>query len=92
MTESVQTIRTLPSELETQDWLVAYVAQLLEVDEDEIDVGTSFKRYGLDSSMTLGLISDLESWLECDLEPTLVYNYPTIKSLAKHVSTFQPKG
>ena len=91
MSESLQTTETLPSELETQDWLIAYVAQLLEVDEDEIDVATTFKRYGLDSSMTLGLISDLESWLECDLEPTLVYNYPTIESLAKHVSTFQSK-
>lgn len=92
MTESAQKTRKLPSELETQDWLVSYVAQLLEIDEDEIDVRTSLKRYGLDSSMTLGLISDLEAWLECDLEPTLVYNYSTIESLAKHISTFQPKG
>lgn len=75
------------SAVEIQNWLISYVAQLLEIESDEIDIAVSFNRYGMDSSMTLDMISDLEEWMECELEPTLVYNYPTIESLAERVSS-----
>ena len=31
------------------DWLVSYLADLLEIEPDEVDVKTTFARYGLDS-------------------------------------------
>ncbi len=82
-----------PSTTEIQNWLVAYLAKLLETTPKEIDIKTSFNRYGLDSYMTVGLIADLEAWLGCNLNPTVMYNYPTIESLARHLgNTFQAKG
>lgn len=69
-----------------QAWIVSYLAQLLEIDPDEINVTIPFDRYGLDSSVAVGLTGDLEDWLGRKLDPTLLYDYPTIQDLAQHLA------
>jgi acyl carrier protein len=76
-----------PSTDEIQNWLVSYLAKTIEVSPDEVDVKVPFEEYGLDSSMSVNLVSELEAWLEDTLDPTLVYGYPTIETLARHVSS-----
>lgn len=71
---------------EIQDWLVAYIANLLEISSEEIDVTIPFDRYGLDSSAAVGMTGDLEDWLGKEVEPILLYDYPTIEALAQHLS------
>ena len=83
--KSNQTIKQLPSQREIQNWIVNYVAELLEVQPNKIDVTIPFDRYRLDSSAAVGLTGDLEDWLERELDPTLLYDYPTIESLTKHL-------
>jgi acyl carrier protein len=78
-------LKKLPSKLELQTWIVNYVAELLEVEPSKIDVAIAFDRYGLDSSAAVGLAGDLEDWLERELDPTLLYDYPTIESLSEHL-------
>ncbi len=80
-------VKTPPSLEEIQAWLVSYLANLLNVKDEEVDVKIPFERYGLDSSAAVGLTGDLEDWLGSEIEPTLLYDYPTIESLAKHVSS-----
>jgi acyl carrier protein len=75
-----------PSLTEIENWLVAYMTKMMEVDEDEIDLSVPFDEYGLDSSMAVALIGDLEDWLGRDLDRTLIYDYPTLEKLAKKVS------
>ncbi|MEI2579695.1 acyl carrier protein [Scytonema sp. PRP1] len=70
---------------EIQNWLRTYVATQLQVGSKKVDITVPFDRYGLDSSTTVGMLADLEDWLGCQLAPTLVYDYPTIQSLAKHL-------
>lgn len=74
------------TQAEIQAWIVSYLAQLLEVNSDDIDIATPFDRYGLDSSAAVGMTGDLEDWLNIELEPTLVYDYPTIKALTQHLA------
>lgn len=74
------------STTEIQNWLVSYMAELMEVDRDEIDIKIPFDEYGLDSSMSVTMVGELEAWLGRTLEPTLIYDYPTLEKLAKHVS------
>ncbi|NJM71685.1 MAG: acyl carrier protein [Scytonema sp. RU_4_4] len=74
-----------PTEAKIQAWLVSYLAELLEIDSDEIDVTIPFDRYGLDSSALVGLTGDLEAWLGRELDPTLLYDYPTIDALVQHL-------
>lgn len=69
-----------------QDWIVAYVSDLLEIDPEEVDVTIPFDRYGLDSSAAVGMTGDLEDWLGKEVEPILLYDYPTIETLARHLS------
>lgn len=69
-----------------QVWLVSYLAEQLEINSNEIDVTIPFERYGLDSSAVVSLSGDLEEWLGCEIDPTLLYDYPTIKALARHLA------
>jgi acyl carrier protein len=68
-----------------QAWIAAYIADLLEVDVDKIDVTVPFKSYGLDSSAAIGMTGDLEDWLGQEIDPTVLYDYPTIKGLAQYL-------
>lgn len=80
-----QNVKPLPTQIEIQTWIVNYIAELLEVKPKKIDVTIPFDRYGLDSSAAVGLAGDLETWLERELDPTLLYDYPTIESLTQHL-------
>lgn len=75
-----------PQAAEIQAWIVSYLAELLEIDPDEVDATIPFDSYGLDSSAAVGMTGDLEDWLGCKLDPTLLYDYPTIEGLAHHLS------
>lgn len=76
----------LPTPEAIQTWIVAYVAELLAVEPEEVDPTVSFDRYGMDSSAAFALTGDLEEWLKCEIDPTDIYDYPTIESLSEHLS------
>ncbi len=75
-----------PTAAEIQAWIVSYLAELLEIEPDEVNITLPFDRYGLDSSVAVGLTGDLEDWLETKLDPTLLYDYPTIEGLSQHLA------
>ena len=78
--------KKLPTQKEIQNWIVNHIAELLEVNPNRIDVTSSFDRYGLDSAAAVALTGDLEDWLGTEIEPTLLFDYPTIERLAHHVA------
>jgi acyl carrier protein len=53
-----------PTATEIQAWIVSYLAQLLEINPDEVDTAIPFDQYGLDSSAAVGMTGDLEDWME----------------------------
>ncbi len=69
-----------------QTWIVEYISNLLEVDPKSIKLSLSFDRYGLDSSATIALTSDLSDWLNREIDPTITYDYPTIELLSTYLS------
>ena len=75
-----------PTTAEIETWLVSYLAELLEIEPDEVDGSIPFDRYGLDSSATISMTADLEEWLSFELEPMLFYDYPTIERLSQHLA------
>jgi len=75
-----------PTAADIKDWLVCYIVELLEIEPDEVDITIPFDRYGLDSSAVVGMTGDLEDWLEYEIDPTLIYDYPTIEALSTHLS------
>ena len=71
---------------EIEEWLVSYLSRLLGIDPDKVVTRISFSRYGLDSSASIALTSELGDWLGRELDPTVNYSYPTIAALAKHLA------
>lgn len=72
--------------VEIQNWLVSYLAELLVIEANKINLTIPFDRYGIDSSTAIGLTGDLEKWLGINLDPTLVYDYPSVEAFAHHVA------
>jgi acyl carrier protein len=66
-----------------EQWLIIYLSDLLDISQDEIDPQAPFDSYGLDSAAAVGMTGDLGDWLHADLEPTLLYEYPTIRKLTE---------
>lgn len=79
--------KEIPSITEIQDWLVVHMAEMVDISPDEVDVTMLFAEYGLDSAMTVGMIGELEIWLGCSLDPTLVYDYSSTELLSQHIGS-----
>jgi len=68
-------------------WLIVRIAVLADLGEDEIDVALPFSSYALDSVATVGLTGDLQDLLGIEFPPTLLWDYPTIALLARHLAS-----
>jgi len=67
-------------------WLADNLAGTLGIEPNEIDIREPFISFGLDSAQAVGLAGDLEEWLGRSFPPTLVWDYPTIESLARYLA------
>jgi len=65
-----------------RDWLVTYIAKLLEFEPEEVKTGIPLGRYGLDSIAAAALTEDLGKWLGFKVDPAILYEHKTIDSLA----------
>jgi acyl-CoA synthetase (AMP-forming)/AMP-acid ligase II/acyl carrier protein len=74
------------SESEIVGWLVARLARESGMHPDEIDLGQPFASFGVDSARALLLVGDLETWLGRRLPPIVLWNYPTVEALARHLA------
>lgn len=82
---SVKTSSQAISVESIQAWLISYIAQLMDISTQEVDIQLSFENYGLDSSAAVSLIGDLENWLNIDLSPEIIFDYPNIKTLSEYL-------
>ncbi|MCY1077694.1 type I polyketide synthase [Archangium lansingense] len=71
---------------EVQARLAAALAQRLGLEVHTLDVHERFSRYGLDSLKATGFIAEVGEMLGRSLSPTLVWEYPTLESLARHLA------
>ncbi len=70
-----------------QGWLIDKLAEVLEIEPNQIDVGQDFEEYGLESAEAINLSGDLEDYLGCRLPPTLLWDYQNIESLANYLAS-----
>jgi acyl carrier protein len=76
---------------EIQAWLVTELARVVRVGPHEINPEQPFVRYGLGSIQGLELAAKMEDWIGFPLPPTLVWDYPNIEVLARHLAE-DPEG
>jgi acyl carrier protein len=74
---------------ELEDWLITQISKELEIEVDDIDIELPFANYGFDSVSVVGLSGELEELLNIKLNPTIVYEFPTIQKLAGHLFQLQ---
>lgn len=84
--QQAQANTTTYSEREIQQWLIHYLANLLEMPQENVETNIPFDSYGLDSAAAVGMTGELEAWLGQDVDPTLPYIYTTIEALAQHLA------
>ena len=87
LTETVAPIESdsLHTAESIQNWMINLFEQEWKIPAASIDPRKSFADYGLDSVMAVNLAQELEDWLGFSLEATIVWNFPTIESLAHHL-------
>lgn len=85
MNHTVTNTKTRPSSQEIQNWIVSYLANLLEIEPEDVETDIPFDSYGLDSSSAIVMTGDLEEWLGKQIDPTFIYDYPTVLALAQHL-------
>ncbi|MGB3201841.1 MAG: acyl carrier protein [Nodosilinea sp.] len=78
-------IQRTPDEI--QEWIITYLEKLLDIDPEDLDTTIPFDRYGLDSLAAVGMTGELEDWLGQQVDPTLLYDYPTVEALAEYLGT-----
>jgi phthiocerol/phenolphthiocerol synthesis type-I polyketide synthase C len=74
-----------PSGEAIRTWLVARIAELLRIDARDVDLHKPLANFGLNSVQAVSLSGELEDWLGTQLAPTLLYDYPTIDTIAAHL-------
>ena len=68
-----------------QGWLVNQIAKQLGINAQTIKVTEPLTRYGLDSIDSVTIVGELEDWLDAELPPTLLWDYPTIEKAANYL-------
>jgi len=76
-----------PTESAIRDWCLAYLERT--VDDPSVTIGPdiTFARMGLDSATAAYFVVELEEWLGRELDPEIVFDYPTIADLARHIAS-----
>ncbi|MDI3287042.1 type I polyketide synthase [Polyangium sp. 15x6] len=67
-------------------WLVSALAEQTGEPREGIDHREPFARYGLGSRQIAGFLGELERWLGTTLPATILWEYPTIEALARHLA------
>ena len=67
--------------------ITAQAAAVMGLAPADLDPATGFFQLGMDSLMTLTLQRNLTASLGAALSPAVIFNYPTVDSLAAHLHT-----
>ncbi|MCW3464519.1 non-ribosomal peptide synthetase/type I polyketide synthase [Chitinophaga nivalis] len=73
-------------EVRVRRWLETWLQQQLQVSVAELAMHKTFMEYGITSMLAVSLAADLETFLQQEVDNTVIYNYPNVNSLAAHVA------
>ncbi|WP_068269098.1 acyl carrier protein [Aldersonia kunmingensis] len=75
-----------------QDWLVTRIADYTERTPHQLDPTVPLAELGIDSVSAVTLCGEIEDRWMIDIDPTLVFEYPTIAAISAFIAaeTAQP--
>lgn len=74
------------TELELKDWLIKWIEKEIKIDKTQIKTDELFVNFGLGSRQSVMLATDLEDYLNKELDVSLAWNYPTIDKLVEYLA------
>lgn len=76
----------IQDEAQVQAWLSARIRRYLQAIPGEIDPDQPLSTYGLDSTISIQLIEEISQLTQQQVEPTLLWEYPTLNALSARIS------
>jgi acyl carrier protein len=76
----------LPSSQVIAARIQKYVAEALGVPPELVDPDRDVGALGLTSVSLVGLLGELEEWLDIEISPAVLYDHPTINKVAFHIA------
>ncbi|MGY0497488.1 acyl carrier protein [Nocardia sp. FBN12] len=70
----------------TEDWLIERVADYTERAPHQVDPTIPLAELGMDSVSAVALCGEIEDRWMLDIDPTLVFEYPTIAAIATYLT------
>jgi acyl carrier protein len=64
-----------------RDWVVRYLARLIEIDGSQIDLRKSLSELGLDSVDSMIMAGEFEEYFGVETDPSLFFDCETIQDL-----------
>ncbi|WP_322750126.1 MULTISPECIES: acyl carrier protein [unclassified Frankia] len=74
-----------PSREAIAQWCQEYVAGLLDLPVEAVDLDADFDRLGIDSPLAVALLMEIEERYGVDLPPEALFENPTINAIAAHL-------
>jgi acyl carrier protein len=68
-------------------WLTTRLASYLEVPATAIDLMVPLAEMGVDSVHAISLVGDVEAHFDIDVDPTMIFDYPTLSHIADYITT-----
>ena len=68
-------------------WLTAQLASYLEVPASTINPMVPLAEMGVDSVHAISLVGDVEMHFDIDVDPTMIFDYPTLSRIAEFIGT-----
>lgn len=72
-------------------WIYEWLEKEAGVESDQFTVSTSFSEYGLDSSLSIRFVNDINEHYSIQIEPTIIWSYSTVSELADYLCEFEIK-
>lgn len=79
-------MKSLP---EIESILIKKIQEETGLSEDEIDLDTPFQHLGVDSQAIISISGDLEDIFSIRLEPTALFEFPTLRLMSEHLVKIQ---
>jgi acyl carrier protein len=68
-------------------WLTTRLASYLEVSAATINPMVPLAEMGVDSVHAISLVGDVEMHFDIDVDPTMIFDYPTLSRIADFIGT-----
>ncbi|MBK8291748.1 MAG: acyl carrier protein [Flammeovirgaceae bacterium] len=73
------------TETELIDFFRKKIASELGIALEEVEVDLEFINFGLDSVNAIFILQHIEKFIGADLNPLLLWDYPTIESFSRYI-------